>query len=71
MAVKIVPTNGDISSLRREITILKECRSQYVVSYYGSYFKENNLWLIMEYCAAGSMTDLIKITKRTLTESEI
>lgn len=71
VAVKIVPTSGDISSLRREITILKECRSPYIVTYYGSYFKDNNLWLIMEYCAAGSVNDLMKIIKRTLSESEI
>ncbi len=59
MAVKIIPTNGDLQALTREITILKECKSEYIVSYYGSYLKDNKLWLIMEYCAAGSVIDLI------------
>ena len=71
VAVKIVPTNGDITQLKREITILKECKSPYIVSYYGSYLKDNKLWLIMEYCAAGSVVDLIKISKLTLTEGQI
>ena len=71
VAVKIVPTSGEIESLKREIRILKECDSPFIVKYYGSYFKENYLWLIMEYCAAGSMIDLIKITKKSLNENEI
>lgn len=41
------------------------------MKYYGSYYKNFNLWLIMEYCQAGSVIDLIKITKRQLTEIEI
>lgn len=62
-------TNGDLTSLRREITILKESKSEYIVSYYGSYHKENKLWLIMEYCAAGSIADLIKIRRNPLNEA--
>jgi serine/threonine protein kinase len=51
--------------------ILKECRCPYIISYYGSYFKEDALWLIIEYCSAGSVIDLIKITKKQLSECEI
>ena len=71
VAIKKVPINQDIGSLRKEIAILKECRSPYIVAYHGSYLKDNELWLIMEFCDAGSVIDLIKITKRTLTELEI
>lgn len=71
-AIKIVPTNGDITSIKREISILKECKSQYIVQYYGSYLQNNNnLWLIMEYCECGSVIDLIKIRKKALNEQEI
>ena len=41
------------------------------MQYYGSYLKENDLWLILEYCNPGSVSDIIKITKRTLNETEI
>lgn len=64
VAVKKVPTTGEINSLKKEIIILKECQSNYIVRYYGSYFKDNHLWLIIEYCSAGSVIDLIKITKQ-------
>jgi serine/threonine protein kinase len=66
VAIKVVPINNDFTSLQKEIAILKKCMSMFVVAYYGSYLKENDLWLIMEYCNAGSVIDLIKITKRTL-----
>ena len=39
-----------------------------VLRYYGAYTKNNYLWLVMEYCAAGSVIDLIRITKKTLNE---
>lgn len=64
LAVKIVPSNGEIESLKKEIMILKDCQNNYIVRYYGSYYKDNCLWLVIEYCAAGSVIDLIKITKR-------
>jgi len=71
VAIKIVPVSTDIESLRKEISILKQCKSPYIVQYFGSYLKESDLWLVMEYCNAGSVSDLIQITKRTLTELEI
>jgi serine/threonine protein kinase len=71
VAVKIVPINNDIGSLRKEIAILKECRCPYIVGYHGSYLKDDDLWLIMEYCNAGSVIDIVKITNTTLNEEQI
>lgn len=71
VAIKIVPNTGEINSLKKEILILKECKSDFIVRYYGSYFKDNNLWLIIEYCSAGSVVDLLKITKQKLNEFQI
>jgi hypothetical protein len=31
--------------LINEINIMKQCQSDYIVSYYGSYFKDNDLWV--------------------------
>lgn len=71
VAVKIVQINNEIQSLKKEISILKECRHPNIVGYIGSYIKKGNLWLIMEYCSAGSVADLIKVTKKTLDEVQI
>ncbi|XP_072425865.1 serine/threonine-protein kinase 3 isoform X2 [Chiloscyllium punctatum] len=43
----------------------------YVVNYYGSYFKNTDLWIVMEYCGAGSVSDIIRLRNKTLTEDEI
>ena len=61
----------DDENLKKEIIILRQCKCPYIVQYYGSYKKNNDLWLILEYCNAGSVSDLIKITSRTLNEIEI
>ncbi len=71
VAVKKIPVSQDHESLKKEIQILKKCKSPYIVQYYGSYMKDNDLWLILEYCNPGSVADLIKITKKTLSETEI
>jgi serine/threonine kinase 3 len=71
VAIKVVPITSDIDSLRKEIQILKQCKCPYIVRYFGSYLKDNDLWLIIEYCNAGSVADLIKSTNRTLNEYEI
>lgn len=61
----------ELPQLRREIEILRACRSPFIVAYFGSYLKEDDLWLIMEYCDAGSVADLMKTTEYTLSESQI
>lgn len=63
--------NSDKASLKKEIKILKECKCPYIVGYHDSYIKDDELWLILEYCNAGSVIDLIKITDKVLNEAEI
>ncbi|XP_069507455.1 serine/threonine-protein kinase 4 isoform X3 [Ambystoma mexicanum] len=43
----------------------------HVVKYYGSYFKNTDLWIVMEYCGAGSVSDIVRQRNKTLTEEEI
>ena len=45
--------------------------SQFVVKYYASYFKERDLWIVMEYCVAGSASDIMKLTETTFHEDQI
>jgi len=60
LAIKIVTIGPEIDNLKREISILKGCHHENIVQYYGSYFKDDSLWLIMEHCAGGSVIDLIR-----------
>jgi len=70
-AIKKVPVENDLDEILNEIKIMKQCRSPYIISYYGSYFKENELWIVMEYCGAGSVSDLMRITDKTMNEDQI
>ena len=47
--------------------------SNYIVKYLCSYFSRitNTLWLILEYCASGSVMDLMLAMDRAYTEIEI
>ncbi|XP_075869343.1 serine/threonine-protein kinase 4-like isoform X1 [Nelusetta ayraudi] len=71
VAIKQVPVESDLQEIIKEISIMQQCNSPYVVRYYGSYFKDSDLWIIMEYCGAGSVSDIIRIRNKTLREEEI
>ncbi len=71
MAIKIVPFDADIDEIMKEIAILKKCDSLYIVTYYGSYIKDTDLWIVMEYCGAGSASDLMNCVEETFNENEI
>jgi len=70
-AIKRVPVENDLDEILNEIKIMKQCRSPYIISYYGSYFKDNELWIVMEFCGGGSVSDLMRILDKTLTEDQI
>ncbi|XP_051820635.1 mitogen-activated protein kinase kinase kinase kinase 2 [Antechinus flavipes] len=63
-AVKIVKVDpgDDISSLQQELTILKECRHPNVVTYLGSYLRNDRLWICMEFCGGGSLQEIYQAT---------
>ena len=66
--------NYNYQSIQQETSLMKLVNdSEYVVKYYGSYFsrKTNTLWLILEYCAAGSVIDLMLSMYRTFSEVEV
>jgi len=71
LAIKQVPVDTDLQDIIKEISIMQQCDSPYVVKYYGSYFKNTDLWIVMEYCGAGSVSDIMRLRKKTLSEEEI
>ncbi|XP_059159918.1 serine/threonine-protein kinase 3-like isoform X2 [Physella acuta] len=71
LAIKQVPVDTDLQEIIKEISIMQQCDSKYIVKYYGSYFKNTDLWIVMEYCGAGSVSDIMRLRNKTLTEEEI
>lgn len=47
LAVKKVPVDTDLQEIIKEISIMQQCDSKYVVKYYGSYFKNSDLWVLI------------------------
>ena len=72
MAAKICKIESNNSeSFKREINMLKQCDSPYILKYYGSYVKNNIIWIVLEFCEGGSLLDIMRITNEYYTEKEI
>jgi serine/threonine protein kinase len=74
-AVKVVTIEqDDLEDILREIEHMSALdASDYIVNYKRGYIspKYDMLWIVMEYCGPGSVSDLMTITKKTLTEVQI
>ncbi|NP_989249.1 serine/threonine-protein kinase 4 [Xenopus tropicalis] len=70
VAIKQIPVESDLQEIIKEIAIMQQCDSLHVVKYYGSYFKNTDLWIVMEFCGGGSISDIIRLRKQTLKEDE-
>ncbi|XP_068596284.1 mitogen-activated protein kinase kinase kinase kinase 4 [Brachionichthys hirsutus] len=70
-AIKVMDvTEEEEEEIKLEINMLKSySHHRNVATYYGAFVKkgpagqDHQLWLVMEYCGAGSVTDLVKKTK--------
>ena len=72
LAAKICKIESNNSeSFKREINMLKQCDSPYILKYYASYIKKNMIWIVLEFCDGGSILDIMRITNEFYTEKEI
>ncbi|XP_036214906.1 serine/threonine-protein kinase mig-15 isoform X7 [Bactrocera oleae] len=70
-AIKVMDvTEDEEEEIKLEINVLKKYSNhRNIATYYGAFIKksppgkDDQLWLVMEYCGAGSVTDLVKTTK--------
>eukprot|EP01097_Dermamoeba_algensis_P007198 TRINITY_DN4510_c0_g1_i2.p1 TRINITY_DN4510_c0_g1~~TRINITY_DN4510_c0_g1_i2.p1 ORF type:complete len:317 (-),score=63.69 TRINITY_DN4510_c0_g1_i2:14-964(-) len=61
----------NLEQVWKEINLLKSCAHKNVVCYKGSYVWNNQLWISMEYCGGGSISDLIETLERPMREDQI
>ena len=66
---KIESNNAE--SFYKEINMLKQCDSPYILKYYSSYIKNNTIWIVLEFCDGGSLLDIMRITNKFYNEKEI
>ena len=69
VAMKIIPMEqGDAT---KEIEIIKGFTSPCVIQFYGSFIHNEELWIAMEFCGCGSISDLMKMCDTCLSEDMI
>jgi len=73
LAIKQCPNLGPSKeSIQKEIDILKQCRHDNIVQYYGSTVKGKVLWILMEFCGGGAVNDLMGLMPtKTFSEQQI
>ncbi|KAI8926841.1 kinase-like domain-containing protein [Entophlyctis helioformis] len=70
-AIKRIPIDNDLDQNTKEINIMTGFASPFVVQFYGSFLHDNDLWIVMEYCEAGSVADVMRLCGSCLTEPMI
>lgn len=73
VAIKIINIDNDmaIEDVRKEIEVLASCNHPNIVNYVGSYLHTENLWIVMEYCGGGSVSEACQIMDSGLNEYQI
>ncbi|XP_033760078.1 misshapen-like kinase 1 isoform X4 [Pecten maximus] len=77
-AIKVMNvTEDEEEEIKLEINVLKKFSNhRNIATYYGAFIKksppgkDDQLWLVMEFCGAGSVTDLVKATKGNSLKEE-
>ncbi|BFZ06730.1 hypothetical protein BsWGS_09769 [Bradybaena similaris] len=77
-AIKVMTvTEDEEEEIKLEINVLKKFSNhRNIATYYGAFIKkvsagkDDQLWLVMEFCGAGSITDLVKATKGNSLKEE-
>ncbi|XP_069776230.1 misshapen-like kinase 1 isoform X3 [Narcine bancroftii] len=77
-AIKVMDvTEDEEEEIKQEINMLKKySHHRNIATYYGAFVKksppghDDQLWLVMEFCGAGSVTDLVKNTKGNALKEE-
>lgn len=70
VAIKVLPCPHP-SDVGTEIEILRKLDSPFIVNFNQAFLGNKELWIVMEFCAGGSLADVIRISKQTLNEPQL
>mmetsp|Transcript_22047 Transcript_22047/g.70390 ORF Transcript_22047/g.70390 Transcript_22047/m.70390 type:complete len:1061 (+) Transcript_22047:97-3279(+) len=73
VAVKVMLLQADSAEdIKREIKIMRECTCEHIVAYKDAFVREyqmrSTLWVVMEFCEAGSTLDVMRKVGRGFDE---
>jgi len=64
----LVGHDQDSVAVANEIALLRSCHHPNIVNFIGCHFFKERIWIVMEYCDGGTLSQLLELT---LSESEI
>jgi len=70
-AIKVINLDGNekLENIENEIAMLKLSKHENVVEHWGTYLKDEQLWVAMEYMDGGALTEMISICQ--ISEAQI
>ncbi|KAH0793015.1 serine/threonine-protein kinase 3 [Histomonas meleagridis] len=71
VAVKIIDLESDWLPLLSEVNMVVDLSHETIVNYFDWFFESGKLWLVMEYCDGGSLSDIMRVLRRPLNEMEL
>ena len=59
------------ASAAAQIEILKQCEHENIVNHRGSYYKDGSLWIAMELCEGGAVSEVCELLEEPWSEEQI
>lgn len=59
------------AAARHTLTHPTACHHENIVNYIGSYLYQDSLWIVMEFCAGGSVGDILRTLHEPFKEPQI
>eukprot|EP01084_Bolivina_argentea_P148764 260022_1 len=73
VAIRIqqMPASHMLPSIQKQLEFLKIHKSQCIINIIEYYLKDDKIWIVIEYCSAGTASDIMEITSSTFNEKYI
>ena len=72
VAIKIIPLSEQCyHQVRSKMERLIGVQGEFLLRYHGLYFKDGNMWIVMEYCETGSVSDVLRDSYEGFKDAEI